>query len=328
MDWSEYLSKQGRGNDTLVAHISPREAAILKSMGGSGTRNPKTGLLEFEESGATAGGDDGMGGFDDGGMSGMGTNARGGLGDDPAAGNYGGWGDPGSAFSDDSLSDPSVFDKIYSWFDDLSLKDVLKGVLTAGKIGVNIATGNIPGVMAGVFTGLTGIPSNPAMAAIGVMGKEIANSTPEGRVAANQAAHESMVSESLAGKPGEVGGFDIASTQLGETIQEKSKVLDDLFTQYGEVGNYQGAVEAAKLFENKAATKAILEAEISRYSTDPLYKAVEPEFRVLADAAQEKGMEPKVAAEYAFEKVKEAYTARKYIREYLDRKRKELEATV
>jgi len=41
------LANKGRGNDTLLAHITPREAEILKAAGGSGTINPETGLLEF-----------------------------------------------------------------------------------------------------------------------------------------------------------------------------------------------------------------------------------------------------------------------------------------
>lgn len=40
----------GRGNDTILAHINPREAAMLKKRGGSGKINPKTGLLEFDDS--------------------------------------------------------------------------------------------------------------------------------------------------------------------------------------------------------------------------------------------------------------------------------------
>lgn len=41
------LQAAGRGGDTILAHINPHEAAILKSMGGSGTINPHTGLPEF-----------------------------------------------------------------------------------------------------------------------------------------------------------------------------------------------------------------------------------------------------------------------------------------
>ena len=43
--------KMGRGRDTLLAHITPEEARLLKARGGRGSRNPRTGLLEFEEDG-------------------------------------------------------------------------------------------------------------------------------------------------------------------------------------------------------------------------------------------------------------------------------------
>lgn len=41
------LANEGRYGDTLLAHITPQEAAILRLLGGSGTINPKTGLPEF-----------------------------------------------------------------------------------------------------------------------------------------------------------------------------------------------------------------------------------------------------------------------------------------
>jgi len=44
---AEDLRSKGRGGDTILAHINPQEAEILKMLGGSGSRNPKTGLLEF-----------------------------------------------------------------------------------------------------------------------------------------------------------------------------------------------------------------------------------------------------------------------------------------
>lgn len=50
-DVVEQLANRGRGHDRLLAHISPREAAILKHLGGSGAVNPHTGLLEFDDSG-------------------------------------------------------------------------------------------------------------------------------------------------------------------------------------------------------------------------------------------------------------------------------------
>lgn len=44
---AQELPKYGRGGDSIVAHINPEEAMMLKAMGGSGTINPQTGLPEF-----------------------------------------------------------------------------------------------------------------------------------------------------------------------------------------------------------------------------------------------------------------------------------------
>jgi hypothetical protein len=43
----EDLASQGRYGDTMLAHITPEEAALLKARGGAGTINPQTGLPEF-----------------------------------------------------------------------------------------------------------------------------------------------------------------------------------------------------------------------------------------------------------------------------------------
>ena len=41
------VAGSGRFGDTMLAHINPREARLLRKHGGSGTINPKTGLPEF-----------------------------------------------------------------------------------------------------------------------------------------------------------------------------------------------------------------------------------------------------------------------------------------
>jgi hypothetical protein len=46
-DVAKYLASQGRNGDTMLAHITPAEARLLKAMGGSGTINPRTGIREF-----------------------------------------------------------------------------------------------------------------------------------------------------------------------------------------------------------------------------------------------------------------------------------------
>jgi hypothetical protein len=43
----QQAQKMGRGRDTILAHITPEEARLLKARGGAGTRNPRTGLPEF-----------------------------------------------------------------------------------------------------------------------------------------------------------------------------------------------------------------------------------------------------------------------------------------
>jgi hypothetical protein len=54
----------GRKGDKILAHINPHEAAMLKAAGGSGSRNPRTGLLEFSDVGADGDGSGGAGGQD------------------------------------------------------------------------------------------------------------------------------------------------------------------------------------------------------------------------------------------------------------------------
>ena len=73
------LAALGRGNDSLIAHINPEEASLLKMLGGSGTVNPDTGLRQFD---ADSGGGDGVSG-----SSGPGTAGHG------RAGGIGGNGD-------------------------------------------------------------------------------------------------------------------------------------------------------------------------------------------------------------------------------------------
>jgi len=48
---AEALRQKGRGGDTILAHINPQEARVLKSMGGAGTINPATGIMEFKGGG-------------------------------------------------------------------------------------------------------------------------------------------------------------------------------------------------------------------------------------------------------------------------------------
>jgi len=57
-DMAKRLAAAGRGKDSILAHINPKEAKLLKKHGGSGKINPATGIMEFED------GDSGFGGYD------------------------------------------------------------------------------------------------------------------------------------------------------------------------------------------------------------------------------------------------------------------------
>lgn len=46
---AQKVQEAGRDGDKILAHISPREAEVLRLMGGSGTVNPNTGLVEFKK---------------------------------------------------------------------------------------------------------------------------------------------------------------------------------------------------------------------------------------------------------------------------------------
>jgi len=46
---AQIVRSKGRGRDTVLAHITPKEARKLKREGGRGSINPETGLLEFED---------------------------------------------------------------------------------------------------------------------------------------------------------------------------------------------------------------------------------------------------------------------------------------
>jgi len=48
-DMAKRLAASGRGKDTILAHINPKEMALLKKHGGSGRVNPNTGVMEFDD---------------------------------------------------------------------------------------------------------------------------------------------------------------------------------------------------------------------------------------------------------------------------------------
>jgi hypothetical protein len=58
VDWNKLaaaVADQGRNGDSMLAHVTPEEAQLLKDRGGAGTINPKTGLYEFYDDPGSAG---------------------------------------------------------------------------------------------------------------------------------------------------------------------------------------------------------------------------------------------------------------------------------
>jgi len=91
------IENKGRDGDTILAHINPVEAAMLKRRGGSGTINPETGIIEFADrgdggAGSDAGGGQGATGGGGGGAAGGGGSTgsdKGSTSEGPGAGGVG-----------------------------------------------------------------------------------------------------------------------------------------------------------------------------------------------------------------------------------------------
>lgn len=77
---------KGRGGDDMIAHIGPKDRAILTAMGASGTINPKTGLREYKFDSGGPGGSGGRSGGPSGGNgAGGGGNRSGGTSTGPGS---------------------------------------------------------------------------------------------------------------------------------------------------------------------------------------------------------------------------------------------------
>ncbi|MCK9600973.1 MAG: hypothetical protein M0R06_18165, partial [Sphaerochaeta sp.] len=196
MDWSEYLGRQGRYGDTMVAHINPREAAILQALGGKGSVNPRTGLREYWDSDAG----DSMGGPADASSMGEGNS-------DPSSGMSSGYGsmssveqeqadkefgstmgsyglDSFTSIAEMAHSKNSMMENVMDALTSMSPVDALSAIATYGMPALALASAFATG-------GLTGLIGAAVPAAVtGVMGKEaksgfgFADMTPEEQSAA------------------------------------------------------------------------------------------------------------------------------------------------
>lgn len=184
LDDAQRVAGAGRNGDKILAHITPEEAEILKARGGSGTVNPKTGILEFWEGdpdggngGASGGGtaDAGNGGGGGGGTSDpMGTGTDYGVQNDGLNPSTQGTGTPGfqgeAQIADDALAgakfSPSFMSDPFGYLGDMARSKISDIRDNPAAFGLNTAFGLIGGPlgMMNSIAGLAGMPTVGSMA--------------------------------------------------------------------------------------------------------------------------------------------------------------------
>ena len=111
-DVAQKMRKMGVRGDTDVVHVNEREKELLRAHGGSGTRNPHTGLLQYDDGGSDSGGASSSGGSS-GGYSGASRSSAGysgGIGGN-APGGFSGWSSGGYGLdAEGNVTGPAGFD--------------------------------------------------------------------------------------------------------------------------------------------------------------------------------------------------------------------------
>jgi len=198
---AKLLQSKGRYGDTVLAHISPKEAEFLRvSTDGTVNTNPDTGLPEFYG----GGGMDGNGGdYGDGGNSG-GDNA-GGYGGGSGANSPRGQDYADAVAQSRAQAQSALTDSLMNAPNQPNQRSFMRGMLgrfapnpeKVGRIGTEANVGSLVGdALKGLaFTGPTGLVTGPAMGAADraiarglqdTMGMR-ATGTPSVDVAANEA---------------------------------------------------------------------------------------------------------------------------------------------
>jgi hypothetical protein len=165
------------------------------------------------------------------------------------------------------------------------------------------------------------LAASSAAQVAGKTGTDIATDT--GKKVAYNTAKKYVSSNLLSGEEGTGGwstqprGFAVSDNPfLSEQFSTNDNLLDNIFTNTGQTGDYGTALSAVQKFENSAIEQTKLESEIFHYSGDPEYQAIEPELRVAAVEALQKGMDAKEAAKYAFEKAKKARALKMFLADF------------
>ncbi len=233
----EMIAAEGRGGDTQLAHITPREVNMLLLAGGQGSVNPTTGLLEFFDADAGAGPDGPGSGSDPSGGAGESGGTSGGPGD---AGEGGGvdaeaeaaaaeasLGIAGTAAQDAQAAENAAISFDISNVPGDVLDDVISTVTNTLSTPVGVGIAAVPG-------GLTGIGIAATIDAISNI------SVPDDPTSVETSGTSAgQDSSSTAG--GEFGGPEdqiIAETKTGEAVKdaenkqaEPTSIFDTLFNE-------------------------------------------------------------------------------------------------
>jgi hypothetical protein len=170
------LGAMGINEDSIVAHISPKEVAMLKMLGGVGTINPKTGMLQFY--GDDSDSDDGGEGIDTGGAFGGGF--EGGLdggfdfggGVDPSGfdaggfdlGNFGDMGATESAQAVAAMAESEAIGENFT-FDESGIPGLMSGI--DEEMQANILNNPAYKIARGLFSNTLGVITSGIPVAIG-----------------------------------------------------------------------------------------------------------------------------------------------------------------
>lgn len=160
MDYMQLLSSLGRNGDTMLAHINPQEAQLLKSLGGAGTTNPETGLPEFYDA-AGMGGAPADAAAEAAGPVDIGTSDLGGLvtpgGTGPAA-SKGSAGLIGNIVQSEGLPEYSISTP----FGKISTTDMANAALNFGTNALIPGAGLVSGLVGGFGKGMGLLGGQPA----------------------------------------------------------------------------------------------------------------------------------------------------------------------
>lgn len=214
------LESKGRHGDTILAHINPKEAMMLKRMGGKGSINPRTGLREYWDDG----------GNDPGGVGGeTGSGAAGGP-DSDDGGNVNGGFDPtgGSGLTgiNESLgvevSAPESVDLggYQGIMDDIPVySSMMRGINTLRDDYPNAYAAATGALKSGIVTGFNPLSMGiGAMVGVGAKGATDRSSmSPEALAENNKSLSEALASKDIASgtDPLQATGEEIGSDLTG-----------------------------------------------------------------------------------------------------------------